>query len=394
MRWDSLLATGSIARTTGSIALGLTLLAGCDGSGTDAGTPDGIPVWDVTRVHEIGSIDDPEETLTRVGTVVLGPAGGLFVGQTDDAAIRVYDADEAFRGTIGRRGEGPGEIGGLQTFGIEGSRIWVLDQGNGRLTWFTMEGDYESDEPWSPQPTYDGRASINYAFPLRFRLRPDGSSMAIPGVLQILQPGESEPPPTPAIVTLTSAAEIQDTVVLQSLEVPDAVPDDYYTAFPTDPEYDLTARGDGVVVVERAIGGSPAVGSFRMLRIDEAGDTVVDRAYRYDPVTPGADLEQRLFDGLSETLQRRYRDRIYVPASYPPVSDLVVTQDGTVWVAREEISGAPVEWWAIDPDEGDVRGTITLPAGHTVVAGAGDILVTRREDDFEVPYVVRWRITR
>ena len=380
-------------RAVASLVAAMAAAAACD-AGPPSGDLDAPPLWSVTRVHELGSVDDPDQALTRVGTVVLGADDELLIEQTEDAAIRVHGPDATFRGTIGRRGEGPGEIGGLQTFGIREDRIWVLDQGNGRLTWFGLDGSFLSDEPWSPAPTYEGKASFNYAFPLRMRLRPDGTVLAIPGVLQILQEGETAPPVRPPIVTIEADATIRDTVVLQSLESADPVSDELYDRFPTDPEYGLTADGEGVVFVERPVARTEDVGSFRLVRVNVSGDTVIDRSYRYAPIATPASLDQRIFEGLSETLQRRDRGRIHVPPRYPPVTDLVVAQDGTIWLAREDGPGPTRTWWALDPGSGDVLGSIELPRDHTIVAGRGATVVTRHEDALEVPYVTRWRIER
>jgi len=238
-------ALGGIRGAVGAVAIvgAIGATAGC-GDRARTNDFDVPPQWRVSQVHQIGSVADPDEALTRVGTVALGPGAELFVEQTEDAEVRVYGADGSYRGPIGRRGEGPGEIGGLQTLGVAGDSLWVLDQGNGRLTWFDLEGEFLSDEPWSPAPTYQGKASFNYAFPLRMRLRSDGGILAIPGVLQILQEGESAPPIYPPIVTLGLDAVIRD--------------------------------------------------------------TVLDRTYRYAPVPTSPEVARRIFDGLSESLQNRY----------------------------------------------------------------------------------------
>jgi len=53
--------------------------------------------WTVHEQLRIGSVDDSAQALTRIGDILLGPDGRLYIAQPADLTIRVFDGE-------GRRG--------------------------------------------------------------------------------------------------------------------------------------------------------------------------------------------------------------------------------------------------------------------------------------------------
>lgn len=140
--------------------------------------------------------------------------------------------------------------------------------------------------------------------------------------------------------------------------------------------------------------------------IDASGDTVQSRVYPYRPIpmTDAAirhdaeqDHERSSRPGRTppsvDVIERALRDADCLPPTFPPVSAIVAAQDGTIWLRREEVPGDSVAWNVLDRD-GRMIGALRLPSGQEVVAARGDIMAAVERDAFDVPYVVRYRLSR
>jgi hypothetical protein len=81
-----------------------------------------------------------------------------------------------------------------------------------------------------------------------------------------------------------------------------------------------------------------------------------------------------------------------IPETLPPITAVVSTQDGMLWVRREETSGS-VSWSAFD-NRARHRGDVRLPANQTVAAARGNLLVTTELDALGVQSIVVHRVLR
>lgn len=116
------------------------ILAACGNAPSDDGTLLEVDAWQAHVELRIGSLDDAEQSLTRVDGVVIGPDGRLYIAQPEDANIRVYDDTGTLVTTIGRSGEGPGEFGYMLGIGFDRDTLVVATLG--RLSRFTTEGEF------------------------------------------------------------------------------------------------------------------------------------------------------------------------------------------------------------------------------------------------------------
>ncbi len=375
--------------------------AACGGDGSGGAEDGAASVWSLEVVHEIGSLDDLDQTLTTIRTVVIGPEQELYVGQPDDGNIRVYGADEALLRTIGQRGEGPGEFGQLSQMGLNNGELWALDTGNGRLGWYSLQGEFLRSSSWRPDPIRYLPAMYLLDSPRGFAMIEDGNLIAWPSTIVAAQRRGVGPEPTvpddmfTPIVRMTLPGVVLDTVALVDREVDDRPDETLLPALQSRSVYAAMSDGSGVVFVDRSIAGNPDPGTFRVARISIEGDTLFERAYPYTPIsTPPGTVERYIEREVPEPLRERFADRVWAPETIPPVSVLTTTQDGTIWLAREAEGQDSVAWWALDPATGDHLGTIHLPPGHEIVAGRGDVLIAKRSDEFDVPYLVRYQVVR
>jgi hypothetical protein len=140
--------------------LGLTLVAGCaeeSPSGALASAPELTAELDL----QIGSIDDPDYSLTFIRAVETSVDGRIYSLHPVEQVIRVFHTDGTLAGAIGGRGDGPSEFQNVIDMGWVADTLWALDASGYRFKQFSADGDYlgsfavpfrSGEDPGSPQP--------------------------------------------------------------------------------------------------------------------------------------------------------------------------------------------------------------------------------------------------
>ncbi len=145
---------GIVSRT---VALGLAGAlgpAGCGGA-PEAGDDGRVHFSESTgQVYEIGSSDarlDQLDERVSFGSImgVLATPTGYFVADGLDPRIVLLDRNLDPVRILGAEGEGPGEYKFPSRLVRADDRVLVLDGGNGRVTYLTLEGDFVASQRFS-----------------------------------------------------------------------------------------------------------------------------------------------------------------------------------------------------------------------------------------------------
>ena len=142
---------GIVPRTVALGLAGAIGLAGCGGA-PEAGDDGWIFFSESTgQAYEIGLSNarlDPLDERVSFGSIadMLATPSGYFVADGLDPRIVLLDRNLDPVRVLGREGEGPGEYKFPSRLARADDGILVLDRGNGRVAYLTLEGDFVASQ--------------------------------------------------------------------------------------------------------------------------------------------------------------------------------------------------------------------------------------------------------
>ena len=385
----------------GSLAALLLIACGPAGGPDSTAT---LEEWSVQEELRIGSVDDPGETLTRIGGVEEGPDGRIYVAQAMDQRILIHGPDGRRQEAFGRAGGGPGEFASIQRMGWRGDTLWTWDFTQSRFQLFTRDGELvRTMRARTPPPDPD---DLFPRTPQVVALLPDGTVLAASSTQpDMVHRGEIT---ERTFMRLDTLGNVLDTLAHMPLGTGLLVLDPpgrriFATQpFGDRPVWTLTADG-ALVTVDRIVRSEDT--TFTVTAVRPGGDTIWQRGYPYRPVPLGDELDGRVagwvgtltggrYGDLSQAAAERIvREPLYVPAHRPPVLGVVADAAGGVWLHLEDGDPGSDTWLVLDPT-GEPTAHALLPPEASPRWIGTDHLWAAEADELDVPYLVRYRIVR
>lgn len=389
------------------LAAGALLLAGC----SEVGAPGGgstaveelapIPIVEELR---IGSVEDPSEGFSRISDVLAAPDGTVLVLEGAAGEVRSYDADGRLIRTFGGRGEGPGEFERPGTFGLVDDTLWVSDSGNDRITLFTLDGAVAATLPQRPLEVPSDAASMRVSVVPSAYLGGGRYSSAPRVSFRGATTGAPDSIRVPSVLFDMQGA-VLDTVGWSVMGLSaDVISRDGSMLILRNPLDDAPLRGafeGDRVIVDRSAASTEGSGGFKVSRVDTVGDTVFSRAFTYRPRRVTAAFMDSLVESHVENLPASWdrsgwesavRDALPDLDHHPPVTDYRVGEDGSVWLRLDQEDGGSASWLVVRPD-GTAAGIVSLPGDAEIEWSADGVIWTVEEDELDVPWLVRYRLS-
>jgi hypothetical protein len=358
----------------------------------------------------IGVLDGAEEEMFGdVRALVVAPDGEMFVLDRHVPTIRRFGPDGAYRGSIGRQGGGPGEFERPEALAmLPDGRLLVRDPGNARINVYARDGTalpswrlpsgggFHTSTPISVDTAGNAYTPVllerevdvlEWAWGLA-RFAPDGAHT------------DTLPVPT---------WDFEEPTVIARREGNSSS-----TSVPFSPQVSWTFSPLGYFVA--GLSTDYRLDLFRpgapRLRIERVWDPVPVLAAEQ------AEQEHRIIENFKESFGSWKWNGPAIPDAKPPFRDLLVAQDGRLWVmvsqpgyewrtadearAEEARTGDPqtrfrerIVYDVFEPD-GRYLGVVRAPpefraSPEPVIRG--DVVWNVTRDEVDVQRVVRYRIT-
>lgn len=394
-------ATRRAVRRSAAVVL-LFGWAGCAGESEESAREE-RPVLAAEELIRIGSLDDPETSLTSFFVLDRSEDGRIYTLHGQENLVRIHSPDGRPVGQFGGEGQGPGEFTGARDLGIDGGEVWVLDGAGGRVSYFSLEGEFLRDETFRPRAP-QAEEGMMAPPPIPIGRMPDGTILTVVFVFDPTRPNER---PDLPVVQIALDGTVIDTVGIQpggeegiDLETLQGRTWRGPQPFPQEPLLQFWhARGE-ILKVERAV--REELRSFRVVKSSFTGDTIFDRTYGFDPVPVTPAIVDSVIDQLAQQLEQpgflaagelrsRLRDGAVVPPHLPPIRQVRAGADGTTWLALDQANPVTTAWLVLLPD-GDPLGEVRLPRLFLPLMATRDEAWGAEFDEFDVPYIVGYAI--
>lgn len=353
------------------------------------------------EVKRIGGADGTYRALIHpVSAVERGEV--LYVADLGSRTVVGIDSAGHVALEIGGDGEGPGDFRAPSYIGAIGDTIWVSDFLLRRTTYFEPSGSLLKATAWSEFRR--GTSGVRYGLlPLA-----DGSRLGLP------QPAMSPSPQRESgdvsLPILRWGFQGLDTLAMQTADgavmvvrLEGGQVASARQPFPQfHPLVGFDPSGKSVVLVNVSDKGAHE-STIEVTRLEPNGDTSGVTRVPYEPMrltTATVDSAvASIVDAWTEggpgagrlpsrsSLAESVREAIVPPDYYPPVTDVLVGSDGTVWLRREGMSAPMVEWTVVGRD-GERLWSVEMPRENRPISVAADHVWTVQRDELGLPYLV------
>ena len=376
--------------------------------GAPAGSSGPLPARQVARRDSSFVVaDSVAAQLSYVMDLVVAPDRRVFLCDARISLVFELAPDGSLRRTIGRSGGGPGEFNSVVMLGFRGDSLWAFDAGLNRVSLFPLDG--------TGRPLMIGLRGVLPAPGNDLNDYASGGnpeSLLSDGTMLVTQREGDQARPVEAQVRVFRTRrdlEILDT--LGAISQRHALIFTEWTdgaSFIMQPFNDMrifTSAQDGSMVVEvdRTAPSDGEETSFRLVARNGSAAPLFTRDISYRP--------RRLRDSDVEQALKIFRDpaaklpgpvtvdsirrKLYRPAFFPPVREVHVGRDNTIWLrvgfADSPASGA--DWLVLSP-RGFPLARVTTPATFRLLEADRHTLWGVEGDPLDIPVLTRYLVDR
>ena len=304
---------------------------------------------------------DEDYMFSELFTLEVDDEGNIFAVDTKEECIKVFDNNGHYRGRIGQKGQGPGEIQNYGRIFFLGSYVAIIDTGNNRLSFFKKNGEYVKHIPLgkyrSPDARLDSRGYV-YKFVLNFEDGPVGELIKLDADFKLVSK-------------------------ITSIKLPQQVP----PAELMERIYFRVTDNDSLVWVRTF--------KYELNIVDKDGNLVKRIIREHEPikVTVGR---------LKKEARRRYPNRpipeeFSIPSHFPkyfPIFYYFIFDDvGRIYVCNYYREGDVYAYDVFD-SEGRYFSKFTLPENEMLaVVKSGKAYTMIKENEAGIPQVKRYKVT-
>lgn len=320
--------------------------------------PKGAPTRLVLEeLYSVGGGEKPDETFVNITALDVLKNGTVYVLDTKDGRVKVFDAQGEFVRAFGKAGQGPGELN--QPVGIlitPENEVLVEDALNQRLAFFSLEG------------TFLRQVSTAKALGLT-GIQMDGRGLIIARSMGIGEAGKL------SFDVKTYDREFNPKVKLTSVEFPISPQAKFNPFLATNLLYALDDQGHLYFGSSR---------DYEIKVVSPEGKILKTIGRDYDPVPITQADKDEMLKLVPNVPGANVKDMIQFPDAYPAFANFVPADEGRLLVRTYEKGRAKKEYfWDVFDAQGRYIAKITLTHDIRLWRDGKAYFIVEDEDGFK-----------
>ena len=383
------------------LALITLAAAGCfDGNSDEVGSQSVLTTREGLLTVEL-RIDGHEESLAPFGrssdgAIAVADDGTIAIRQEQDQGIRFFGRDGESDGVFGREGQGPGEFVNPGRIGWRADSLWIYDVRLGRVTVLApsrelartirVRGDVR------PRPEDVGRIP-RAGFSLVVGLRPNDTFIrhALPFREDIPEDFGGDN----FFAISDSAGTVLQVLARLSTEGRYVVASGSSTSVPfaNVPVHAVSSDGGSIGIAHVDLDEPEPMLTVHLVGAE--GATLFKRRFPVEtvPLTGGA--RDSVFNAVATRLNNQelvdaVSARLDATEVFPPLRQMIVGRDGTVWIALAERDGTRPH--LVLAADGEPLGRVELTGSSRIAEAEESRIWVIERDEYDVESLVRYRI--
>lgn len=336
----------------------------------------------ITEVARVASTMLDLTPKNQLRAMVILPDDGIAMLQHGELSITFFGPNGEQNGSFGRSGGAPGEFRSLFAIGLMGDTLWA---GDTELDRATLIGPGRQLIRTIKLPKVEGENDPNSDVSMKVLLGLDRDAFL--GIFPVGEQLFRANFKGDLINPLPRNAEGRNYQVRIGNSYR------FVNLFSAGAKLDVSADGKLIAIVVPIMEGdnAPAV-AVNVIR--STGDTAFVRVIKFEGVKiPSSAVDSAIAHRTKRQPSEyaaAYRQQAYVPPYYPPVQDVLVGQDGRLWLKLHS-TGEKQGYIVLDP-AGDLAGTVVFPPRTTVRAATGNVVWALQLNEFDVADIVKFQI--
>ncbi len=297
----------------------------------------------------------------------------------DASRVTVIGSDGEYLRSIGRPGQGPGDLSGHVSLSLKGDTLIAVQGEQDRVSEFLLSsGAFLGSQRIETEGRLGVRASRKVGDTRYYLTRPIGAGDLVARLYRI-RDGEARPDTflTVRSLYLTFRSKRQRNI---EMLVPMAQ---------TGPAGVVRFLGDSSVVIVDGLGGTLTVARLAESDLDTISQ--IELPEKGGPTTE--DDERQLRDYVEQWHETMHWDELYVPAVTSAWVAMVLDGDSAVWVKRYGLlDDVPETWIRMRFDQPGVFQRFTFPAGVAVMNVHANQVVAVRKGEYDEDYLQLYQV--
>jgi len=301
--------------------------------------PKGAPaklVFD--EIYTVGGGDSPDASFVAVSALDALPDGTVYVLDTKDSRVKVFDAGGKFLRAFGRAGQGPGELNQpLGIFITPENEVFIEDALNRRLAVFTLDGTFKRHISTAKSLGMSG-------------IQMNGKGLIVGRSMGLGEGGKM----SMDVKTYDEGFNPKITIASFELQISAQTKINPFSAMNL--LYALDRKG--LLYLGSARG-------YEIKVVSAEGKLLKTIGREYDPVVITPTDKDEMMKAISGVPGVNVKDMIQFPDVYPPFANFVFAEDGRLLVRTYEKGRAKKEfYWDVFDAEG--RYVARVPIVHDI----------------------------